>query len=86
MPESLYGRIQTENKPLLCRIRKSIQALQSAGIFHRDLHSGNIMVDDNEKVSIIDFGNSTRSIQRNLEENLLSDELSFSEFLRVGFE
>lgn len=41
---------------VLDQLKKSIEVLESNGIFHNDLHERNIMIDSNGKPYIIDFG------------------------------
>jgi serine/threonine-protein kinase len=38
------------------QICKGLQAAHSAGVVHRDLKPGNILIDDHKQVKIIDFG------------------------------
>jgi serine/threonine protein kinase len=55
---------------LIYNILCAIQFLHSANIMHRDIKPGNIMVDENCAVTIIDFGmaRSIDSFQENEEE------------------
>lgn len=52
-----------ENRGLLSRdkidfLRQAIQTLHQSGIYHRDLHLRNILIDQSGKMSIIDFGSA----------------------------
>lgn len=40
------------------KLEDIVNKLNTAGIFHRDLHAGNIMIDENHSPVLIDFGSS----------------------------
>lgn len=41
-------------------LKKQISLMHNSGIYHRDLHSGNVMVDNDGLPVIIDFGTATK--------------------------
>lgn len=53
-------------------LKMTIERMHSEGIYHRDLHSGNVMVDKNGKPVIIDLGTAKKS--RLLEEDPYIDD------------
>lgn len=63
---------------MLLRIFEAIVFYQSKGVIHGDIHSRNILVDNNGEIHIIDFGTSSLSSykeQSNHRENFLMYEL-----------
>src|SRR6266542_6875492 len=46
----------TDKVKILIEISKALNSLHELNILHRDFHCKNILVDDNNKVYIIDFG------------------------------
>lgn len=68
----------TKRIDMLIKIFEAIVFYQSQGIIHGDIHSRNILIEDNEKIHIIDFGTSSLSAykeQSNHRENFLMYEL-----------
>lgn len=78
--EPLYDTIRCS--AICIKIRCKINTLQHHGLFHLDLHSSNILVDDDEQVYIIDFGNSIIEKDPTKQQDYkLCDELYLSEFI-----
>lgn len=43
------------------KLEKEVQKMHSLGVIHRDLHTGNVMIDEDCNPVIIDFGTATES-------------------------
>lgn len=41
---------------ILCEVCKGLEAAQAAGVVHRDIKPGNILINENNEVKIVDFG------------------------------
>ena len=46
----------TDKVKILIEISKALNSLHESNILHRDFHCKNILVDDQDKVYIVDFG------------------------------
>ena len=44
------------------KVSRFIEKMHRKNIYHRDLHAGNIMVDEHGKIYVIDFGASTKPV------------------------
>lgn len=90
---------EIERKDICCQLLETILCYQSSGIIHGDIHSGNILIDKNNQIHLIDFGTSyfTRnkndgrvSIEREI--NLLYEDIKLilgnsfrDDFLSIDF-
>ncbi|XP_029408527.1 cyclin-dependent kinase 20 [Bactrocera dorsalis] len=64
MPETLYGKLRNEVEPLsrqqirkfTLMMLKGIEYLHNMGIMHRDIKPANLLLSEDEKLKIADFG------------------------------
>ncbi|XP_011192903.1 cyclin-dependent kinase 20 [Zeugodacus cucurbitae] len=64
MPETLYGKLRNEINPLsrqqirkfTLMMLKGIEYLHNMGIMHRDIKPANLLISEDEKLKIADFG------------------------------
>ncbi|XP_014085836.1 cyclin-dependent kinase 20 [Bactrocera oleae] len=64
MPETLYGKLRNEIEPLsrqqirkfTLMMFKGIEYLHNMGIMHRDIKPANLLISEDEKLKIADFG------------------------------
>ncbi|XP_039971321.1 cyclin-dependent kinase 20 [Bactrocera neohumeralis] len=64
MPETLYGKLRNEIEPLsrqqirkfTLMMLKGIEYLHNMGIMHRDIKPANLLLSEDEKLKIADFG------------------------------
>jgi len=62
------------------RLSNFIEKMHNRGIYHRDLHEGNVMLDEDGKIYVIDFGASTKAMgdENPYKEELLRDTKIFT--------
>lgn len=61
--KSLYGSIykEVDFKPLLMQLLSALDYIHSLGIYHRDIKPGNILVNKDNHLTLIDFGISRQT-------------------------
>ena len=84
---NIPGRPLKENhaKYFFIKILKAVQALHKNGICHRDLKTGNILLDNKFNPKICDFGFSTY-IQKNLKDKLGTPEYMAPEIYKGNYD
>ncbi len=68
-----------ELQSLLAGVKKEVATAHAAGLYHRDLHFRNVMVDENDNFAnpyIIDFGDATLATPGGDEQDIYADDLA----------
>lgn len=75
----VYGEAQVpdnyDHKTFFIKLKESVKKMHENNIHHRDLHEGNVMIDDKGEPVIIDFGTSCNAFS--------GDEFPYKEEVRV---